>query len=158
MKKGLTFVELLAAITLSVVLLGVITLYLNPKEMQKKARDVKRLSDLTKIERAINEYRMANGKYPGFSGVTVISTALPPGATQLQSSSRGWINSDLSAFIEMMPTDPINDSSYYYSYAPDDTSYELDARLEYYSDKMIGDGGNDPEAYEVGTNLFLMSP
>jgi len=158
MKKGLTFVELMVAITISLVLFGVVMLYLNPKEMKEKARDVKRFSDLTKIERAINEYRMANGKYPGFAGVTVISTTLPPGATQLQSSSRGWINGDISAFMEMLPTDPINDLGCYYSYTHDDTSYELNARLEYYSDKMTGDGGNDPTAYEVGTNLLLMSP
>jgi hypothetical protein len=58
----------------------------------------------------------------------------------------------------MMPIDPINDPTYYYSYFQNGSGYELNARLEFSPDLMQNDGGNDPDMYEIGNNLLLISP
>ncbi len=158
LKKGFTIPELLLVITLMVLLVIIILGALNPKEMQSRARDTKRLSDLQKIERAVNEYETVNKTYPGSLGVLRSSNTLPSESTNLQLSADGWMGANLSPYLEVQPTDPLNDSSFHYSYKHDASGYELDAKLEYYTDKMTNDGGNDANLYEVGNNLSLIFP
>jgi general secretion pathway protein G len=158
MKKGLTMIELIAATAVVLVLLAVVVMNVNPVNNQNKAKDVKRISDLTLLDSAINQYRMDNKNYPDSSGVLRTSTLLPSGNTQLESPSSGWIDQDLSKYLSRMPTDPINDGTYHYSYIQNGSSYEINARLESLTDQMQNDGGNDPNMYEIGNNLSLISP
>ena len=158
MKKGFTIVELVVATALVMVLLSVVLLAINIPEKQNKAMDVKRISDLSLLDSAINQYRMDNQGYPDTRNVLRISTLLPSGNTQLESSLSGWIGQDLSKYLPRMPTDPVNDATYHYSYIQNGSGYELNARLEFLTDQMQNDGGNDTNAYEMGSNLLLISP
>lgn len=157
-QKGFTIVELTAATAVIMVLLSVVLLAINVPEKQNKAKDVKRISDLSFLDSAINQYRMDNQGYPDTTSVLRTSTLLPAGNAQLQSSSSGWIGQDMSKYLSRLPTDPVNDATYYYSYIQNGSGYELDAKLEFLTDQMQNDGGNDPNMYEIGNNLLLITP
>ena len=77
----------------------------------------------------------------------------------------GWLPIDLAKMeygspIAELFIDPNNNSSYFYSYASDPVSnkYELNTRFEgeTYKRDTKGDGGNNPDVYEVGTDLNLI--
>ncbi|MBU0534756.1 prepilin-type N-terminal cleavage/methylation domain-containing protein [Patescibacteria group bacterium] len=155
---GFTLVELLATSTIALILLALAIVYFNPAERIKRARDGKRLSDISKIDRAISEFMLDKKYYPDTQGVLRLSTALPEGSTSLNKSNKGWIFDNLSSYIPMLPTDPLNDETYHYSYIRGSDGYELDAKLELMTDEMLNDGGNDNLMYEVGSNLNLISP
>lgn len=155
---GFTLVELIAASTIALLLLTLTIVVYNPVERNKKARDGKRLSDISKIDRAISEFMLDKKYYPDTEGVLRFSDTLPSGSTSLNKSNKGWIFDNLSSYTSMLPTDPINDATYRYSYIRGSNGYELDAKLESMTDEMISDGGNDNLMYEVGNNLNLISP
>lgn len=155
---GFTLVELLVASTVTLILLALAVVAYNPVERNKKQRDGKRISDISKIDGAISEFMLDKKNYPDQEGMLRLSTVLPAGSTSLNKSNKGWIFDNLSSYVSMLPTDPINNSTYHYSYIHGSSGYELDAKLEIYTDQMINDGGNDDTMYEVGTNLNLISP
>jgi type II secretory pathway pseudopilin PulG len=158
MKKGTTFLEILVIIAVLGILFAVFAGNVHPEENRKKARDAKRLADLMTLDRAIIEYRLTNNVYPGAQDVLRVSTSLPPTSTELFNAKEGWIGADISEYSPKMPVDPTNDATYFYSYIHDKTSYELNAKMEIFLDTMINDGGNDPNMYEIGNNLILISP
>jgi prepilin-type N-terminal cleavage/methylation domain-containing protein len=158
MKKGFTMIELIASIAVVLVLLSVLIANYDVLGNKKKARDVKRLSDLVQIERAVAEYQMANKVYPDLTGVLRISNVLPAGNSRVENSTSGWIDENLVDYLSKMPVDPINDQTYHYSYMHNSSGYEINARLESLTDQMQNDGGNDPTVFETGTNLLLISP
>jgi hypothetical protein len=110
------------------------------------------------LDRAITEYKVDEGSYPDTVDTLRTSTVLPAGSTALTNVRTGWIAQNLSAYASRLPIDPINDATYFYSYYHDADTYELNARLEYNFDLMTSDGGNDPNLYEVGNNLGLITP
>lgn len=157
-EAGLTIIEVFI-VSFVVLLLGVIAVVnFDPVGKRKKATDEKRLSDIATIDRAISEFVMDHKYYPDQENILRKSTVLPVGAIQLNAANKGWIFDNLSSYISMLPTDPVNDANRYYSYIHDATSYELNAKLEILTDEMLDDGGNDPNAYEVGNNLLLITP
>ncbi len=139
-------------------LLALAVVAYNPIERNKQARDGKRISDISKIDRAISEFMLDKKYYPDTEGVLRLSTTLPDGSTSLNKSNKGWIFDNLSSYIPMLPADPINDATYRYSYIRGSNGYELNAKLESMTDEMVNDGGNDNLMYEVGNNLNLISP
>jgi len=158
MKKGFTIVELIVAMAIIFVLLAVVLVNVNPIKNQNSAKDVKRISDLNLLEVAINAYRVDNKNYPDTVNVLRISTQLPSGNTQIENVSSGWIDQDMTGYLSRLPTDPVNDSIYHYSYIHSQTGYEINAKLESLPEQMQNDGGNDPNVYEVGNILTLISP
>lgn len=159
MRKGLvTMVELIVVMTIVLIFMAVVLLSIDLPEKHARARDVKRISDLSLLDSAINQYRMDNKIYPDTESILRTSTVLPSGSGQLQSSSSGWIKQDMSKYLSRMPTDPVNDATYHYCYIHNSSGYELDAKLENQTDQMQNDGGNDPNMYEMGNILTLISP
>jgi type II secretory pathway pseudopilin PulG len=159
MGKGIvTIVEMVVVMAVLLIFMAVVLMEIDLPEKHANARDVKRVSDLSLLDSAINQYRMDNRNYPDTTNILRISTLLPSGGTQLQNASSGWIKQDMSKYLPRMPTDPLNDATYYYSYIHNSSGYELDAKLELLTNQMQNDGGNDPNMYEIGTNLMLISP
>jgi len=143
--KAFTLVELVVSISALLLISSVLLLNVNPGESKKKSRDNKRLLDISEIERSINEYMLDNNSYPGVPNVLYKSTNI------------NWIPSSLSKYISVLPIDPLNTSDNYYYYINNGNSYEITARLEYFSDLMANDNGNQQNTYEVGNNLNLIS-
>ena len=159
MRKGFTLIELVLVVGIILILAsGVLFLFSGNRSYSDEARDVKRLSDLSLLERAINEYKLDKNALPDQAGIIRISTALPSGSIDLANSSSGWIEADLSEYTSRMPIDPVNNDEYYYVYTHNGASYEINARLEYLTEEMVNDGGNDNNVYETGDNLLLISP
>jgi len=159
MRKGFTLVELVIAVGIILTLLSAsFIIYSGNLRYNEKSRDIKRLSDLSLLERCINEYKMDNNSLPDTAGILRTSTTLPSGSTDLANSSSGWIKTDLSSYTSRLPIDPLNNSEYYYVYFHNGSSYEINAKLEHLTEDMQKDGGNDDEVYEMGDNLQLISP
>jgi len=158
MKKGFTLVELIAVVGVLLIITSVLLVNSDIIGNKKKARDTKRLSDLSVLDRAVNEYQMDTKVYPDTESVLRVSIILPTGNQQLENASSGWIDQDMSNYMSKIPTDPVNDATYHYSYLHNNSSYEINARLEYFSEKAQNDGGDDSAMYEEGNNLLLISP
>jgi type II secretory pathway pseudopilin PulG len=155
--KGFTIVELLVVISIIMILITTTILLINPAEQYKKARDEKRLSDLTVLDRLINEYKIDNERYPDLENVLRVSTTLPPGNSGPHSSTQqGWITGNFSGYSATLPIDPLNNSDFYYSYMHTGFAYELNARLEYFTKLAEDDGGNNPSIYEIGDDLTIL--
>lgn len=150
--------ELTVTIAIALVMLSAGILSLDIKSHQQKSRDSKRLSDMMYLDTAINSYRLDTGAYPDLDGIIRTSIVVPATETDPYLATGGWILEDLSGYISRLPVDPINDTTYFYSYIHDDNSYELNSVMEILIDQMENDGGNDPFSYELGNNLNLISP
>lgn len=151
----MTLIEMIIVCSIIIMIVTLVTIYTDPAGKRKKARDEKRLSDVLTIDRAINEFVLDHKRYPDQSNILRKSTILPSGSVHISNSDKGWIFENLSSYIPMLPVDPINDETYYYSYFRNSVGYELNAKLEILVEEMINDGGNDPEYYEIGNNLNL---
>ncbi|HNU76237.1 MAG TPA: type II secretion system protein [bacterium] len=156
-QKGFTFVELMVVVALLLIVTTLVTVLVHPLDQLKKGRDNQRLSDINLLDRAINEYLLDNSRYPDQINVLRSSNALPSGSSDLSNSNPGWIYENLSSYTERLPIDPTNDSEFFYSYIHNETSYEINAKLEYFTEMMVDDGGNSDEFYEVGNNLNLIT-
>jgi prepilin-type N-terminal cleavage/methylation domain-containing protein len=86
--KGFTLVELLITISVIAILTGALLSVLNPRGIQAKARDSQRVSDLSKVKVALENYFSDNRAYPvavnwiyiyvDEATPTAVSTALKP--------------------------------------------------------------------------------
>jgi prepilin-type N-terminal cleavage/methylation domain-containing protein len=106
------------------------------------------------------------GVFAGSGLTTDASTTL---ANYRNVNSTGWIPINFSGLVGgtpfgTLPVDPTNNASYYYSYAASSTSlvFEVDALMESAkygsggSNNVVNtDGGDNPNVYEVGSNLSL---
>ncbi len=96
-----------------------------------------------------------------------VATTTPVNAPKVNGT--GWIPVNLTAIssgapVGNLPIDPVNNATYFYSYAVSTTTtvFELDAKMEStrYSNPTAGnvestDGGNSSSTYEVGTAAGL---
>jgi prepilin-type N-terminal cleavage/methylation domain-containing protein len=114
-RGGFTLIELLVVIAVVGVLMGVVVAVLNPAAYFKRGRDSRRLSDLTVVQSALEQYFAQNGSYPTTGGV-------PFGA--------GWL-----PYLKFVPNDPQNaeDTTKVYEYCASGTppsNYEVCATME----------------------------
>jgi prepilin-type N-terminal cleavage/methylation domain-containing protein len=184
--KGFTLMELLIVIGVLAILTTAATLVLNPAELLKQARDSTRISDLSTLNQALSLY-VTNASSPDLDGSTsscstlcyTVTTGVAANCASRHSgktttvdntrevNASGWIPVALTdipggAPLSTLPIDPTNSTSYFYSYACDNTNktYELDAVFE--STKYLTtedydneDGGSSATVYEVGSEPGL---
>lgn len=171
-RSGFTLVELLVVIAIIAILAAVVVLIINPLELTRRGRDAARLSDLANLQNAIN---VAVQESTGSGVVAVlckVSGAYPCSGSSntgtRASDGTGWVKTDLSSqksvSVATLAVDPVNSTTYHYTYCANNDTFELDAVLE--SDqqkgKMASDGGNENNTdttgrYEVGSNLTLIA-
>jgi len=156
-ESGFTLVELYIVMAIMVALFLATYLILNPYTLKQRTRDDKRLSDVNILDRAINEYFIDTATYPDIVNTLRKSNVVPVGSIgPVENATTGWINQNLSSYMVKLPVDPINDSTYYYSYKKSTNGYEIDVKLEYYTAYSLNDGGNDSNLFETGTDLTIM--
>jgi len=184
--KGFTLLELLIVIGVLAILATATLLVLNPVEILRQSRDSTRISDLASMKNAISVYitgvdspDMDGGTtscatlcYVNASSVTSNCGGRHSSKTTTEDSTRevdasGWIPIDFTDIpggspIAVLPIDPTNDATYFYSYACDNTNvtFELDTVFE--STKYTEtedydgtDGGNSANHYEIGSEPGL---
>ncbi len=117
-KKGFTLVEIIVV----VFIIGVITSFVvvsfsNPRQ---KSRDIKRISDITQLQMALNSYYQFEGTYP---------ESLVAGQSLVGSSTE-------IVFIQNIPQNPAYPDEdcvfdeYHYSYSPGESTYYITFCLE----------------------------
>lgn len=168
-RRGFTLIELLIVIGIIMILAALVIVNVN--NARARGRDSKRISDLSTIQLALEQYREKNGGYPTTLGSTAPSqsncfvtsdVATEGGAC---SNYSGEVNSwasfqdKLKDYVYPLPKDPSNGKSYTdevpevknyrYTYASDGKDYKLIVRLEDDSQKMTTDGG----VYPVNTTI-----
>lgn len=120
--KGFTLIELLVVISIIGVLSTVAMTSLN--SARKRTRDAVRKSDLHQIKVALESYYQEHGQYVA-EGTCDSSlgtcAACPCAATDWDYANASLIGLVLRnhSFFQNLPKDPINNSSYYYTYEPD---------------------------------------
>ncbi len=177
-KKGFTLIELLIVIAIVAILSVVLVITLNPVQLLRQARDSTRISDLSTLKSSLSLYLSdiaspslaANSSTcyaHGSSTVTVAGCGnrYSTATTISTSSSRvvtgtGWIPVNFNGIssgapLSVEPVDPINNATYFYSYAADTTNqtFELDAKME--STRYANGGGNDVESTDGGSSSSL---
>ncbi len=177
-KKSFTLVELMIVIAILAILSAIVIFTLNPSRLFDNFRDTRRVTDISSIHKAINfmeswnesaiNYGNSNTLYISLpdTSTTCSSYTLPtlpsgyvysckPASTYKNSDSTGWIPIDFTVtngnrYLSSLPTDPINDSDYFYSYFPGG-SYELIARLKNSNTDSINDNGYYDDCFELGS-------
>ncbi len=154
---GYSLISILIALAIFLFLIAGLMLSISPSEVRQRARDEKRLSDMATLDNIISEYKLDNDRYPDTVSTLRESTAIPSSNVgPLYDVTDGWIDGNFSAYVNRLPLDPFNDSTYHYYYQHNGYTYELNARLEYYAQYAEADGGNDPLLYELGDDLTIL--
>ena len=136
-KSGFTLVELLVVVAIIGLLAGLVTA--NVGSARAKARDAARQADLRSMQTAIELAVASTGILPGLTnngtgggGTTFLSNANNVNQNQ-------WIPSLAPNYLARVPTDPRNDSIYFYRYVTGSGNqlgaYYLEARLEVAAEK-----------------------
>lgn len=169
--QGFTLVELLVVIAIIAILAAVVVLIINPLELTRRGRDATRLSDLAGLQNAINvAVQEATGSAGGIlcynltAGVACSGNSYPLGASTRLSDGTGWVKVNLSSqnsvSVPTLPVDPVNDATYFYSYATNASQdkWEINADLEstQQQGKRATDGGDNAAKYEVGSDLVII--
>lgn len=133
-RNGFTLIELITVIGIIAVLSAMLITVLNPLEQFQKARDAQRKSDLSQVQKALEQYYQDTGSYPLATNAYQI--------IGLNSGTIGWgmANANNWPYMNQLPKDP--DSSRTYVYYSTGQSYWLYASLER--------GGKDPQACNSG--------
>lgn len=181
-QKGFTLIELLVVIAIVAVLSVVVILTLNPAELLRQARDSSRVSDAATLKSAISLY-LADVSTPSIgtasncytsnasttancgSRYSAVSYTTNATTSRGVTGTNGWLPVNLSTIssgspVGNLPIDPVNNDTYFYSYAASTTSltFEIVMNMESsrYAQSGSGDvestdGGNSSSTYEVGT-------
>lgn len=133
-QTGFTLIELIVVIGVIAILSAMIIAILNPLEQFAKARDSQRKSDLSQIQKALEQYYQDTGSYPNPNASYEIIGINSGVITWGTSNTANW------PYMNVMPKDPENNRSYvYYSTGQ---SYWLYTALER--------GKQDPQACNNG--------
>ena len=184
MQKGFTLIELLIVIAIVAILASAVVVVLNPGQLLAQARDGQRIADMDSVRTAINLMLATATTTTGYfntSTTCMVGTTPPDGfvasscATNASNAvdGTGWITVNFNAItggspIAALPTDPANDSTYFYAWTSSSSAltFEVNARLESlkHRGRMTSDGGNDNTCvsftentcwYEVGNDPGL---
>jgi len=139
-KKGFTLVELL--VVMAIISILTILSVANFRNVQIKARDAQRKSDLSQLQKALELYFNDHGTYPDSSVNGEVNTFgwKVPGTT-----SGGNFTDGNTVYLKEMVGDPSANPNY--CYTSDGTYYVVYARLENINDPKIGSYTCNGESY-----------
>lgn len=177
-RSGFTLIELLVIMGILAVLATATALVINPAQLLAQARDSKRLTDIDKVNKALDHYQLNLGQpvqqtntvyasLPDVSPTCSSYVGLPqlasgwsyscaPTSSYRNTDGTGWVPVDFSnitqASFEKLPIDPKNTASYFYTYIPGRLLTVGMESSKYLRDIAAMDGGVDPGRYELGNS------
>lgn len=180
-RKGFTLIELLITVAVIAILMTVTVVTLNPAEYLRKSRDVKRISDLTNLQIALQlaaadpsvSLGVCDGTkiYASVPSETPLSNDnLPSGVSWVQVSQSnlmktdgtGWIPVDLKTFsskglvLPALPIDPKNSASDYLFYTYTCNSNRQFVLTAWFESQAFGPKGQDPKSKnDAGPDPYL---
>lgn len=101
-KKAFTLLEILLTIALMGVLATIVAVAINPNAEFAKSRNIVRLDDITKINRAVENYFVVNRAYP--AGITTTYQDICPVGTTSNCVNLSVLIPD---YLSIMPKDPV---------------------------------------------------
>ncbi len=163
---GFTLVELAVVIGIIGMLAAISISFLNPIEMQKKARDSIRLRDVNTLKSSIVLALQGGGSFLGRCIPASPCNSL--GSTQ-KIDGTGYVDLDLSGYLTQLPADPLKNSNSFtdaaglsvpaaYEFAELNGDFEIRIHLESKDNlnRYTDDGGNNSGYYEIGTKLDIL--
>ena len=132
LRKGFTLVELLVVITIIAILATLLLLQLNVGK--SKGRDIKRVTSVSQLRDAIEQYYDDNGAYP-----TVLSAA----------NIGKYLSNSTS-----VPIDPSTNAEYGYGLDATSTKYQVWAQLENTGGGLKSDSDISGAGYTGGTQTL----
>ena len=133
-KKGFTLIELMVVVLIIMLLAGVIVV--NVDTARKKARDAKRISDLSTVSAALENYYADNHAYPVADNWTI--------AHDSKDSPTGWVPSITPQYLQVLPVSPRNiDGNHAYWYRSDSPYREY---------KIVACSLESPEGWNQANN------
>lgn len=158
--RAFTLVELLVVSLVLIVLVGLAIYFINPYEIVKLRHDADRMLNLGELQYRINS-AVYEATESGVIDILCKEKASYPCTGSSQRGSRsfdgsGWVKAVLQSEL---PTDPVNDVTYHYTYCANSDGWEIDTVFESKKEKgkMKTDGGNEDDKFEIGTNLKLIA-
>lgn len=106
-REGFTIVELLVVIGVIAILATIVAV--SYSGIQGRARDTTRLNSINEIAKALDAYKLKQGKYPDPAGSDWETSLLGPNEFLKELRAKGTISGQV-------PVDPVNDSSHYFAY------------------------------------------
>ena len=123
---GFTLIELITSVAVLAVIATISIVALNPFAQFQKANDARIKSDLSQIEKALEQYYEDNGKYPDATAAYKIDSL----GTEIDWGT-AW-----QPYMNILPKDPRSDKTYIY-YSPDGQSYYIYANLNRDEDSAL---------------------
>lgn len=165
-KHGFSFVQILIILTIVALLIAGVIFIIKPSKVLEKSRDSQRFSDMRNLSTAINQYLADGHDFKGLVGpYSSIDTGFKDDSARQKIDGTGWtpINFKLismGAPFDILPLDPLNSTTYNYHLGVSVSSktYEIDCAFESPENisKQSNDGGNNPNTYELGTDLTIL--
>lgn len=144
---GFTLLEMLVVIAIIGSLTGLIAT--NFVGSQAKARDARRKSDLTQIQKALEFFYNDHGRYPNESSGRIAGCG--GGSTSACAWGDPLQDGNGTVYLDTIPEEQQSGKQYWYEVSADGLKYQLYARLENDNDPVLDqDGDGDADEYNRG--------
>lgn len=137
-QSGFTIVELLIVIVVIGILAAITVVAYNG--IQQRANDMTRIDGIAKIRKALELYKIDNGRYPNAtnSNTSHLDGTYPGGGWEVSEiNSATWMNQLAKYMPSGIPKDPTNAAPYYYYYY-------------FYTNNASLCGATTPNCYKLG--------
>lgn len=165
-KQGFTFVQILVILFIIGLIAAGIIFIVKPSKILEKSRDAQRFDDIKILSEALNRYLADGYDFKNLSGsYSSIDAGFKTESALKQIDGTGWIPLNfnlISAGVSFssLPIDPLNNTNHNYRFAADkaNKTYELEVVFESEENvsKHSTDSGNNPNTYELGTDLTIL--